>query len=103
MDVFVELVPQIVRVSAEEWLGAHNFHRHDRVELALQLLLRFRDLVSSRWLLVGRGLPCDTGLLASVTFDGAHTLDMIFMLVSFSLFQNRRICLTSTSIDDLLG
>ena len=106
MDVLIELVPQIVRVSAEEWKSAHDFHRHDRVKLTRQLLLRLRVLARSRCTLqvCGRGLlPCDTRLLASVAFDRAHTLDVVFMLVGLALSQDRRVRLTSTSIDDLLG
>ena len=105
MDVLFELVSQIVRVPAEEWLGAHNLHWHDCIKLALQLLFRLRDLVRSRWILqVGsRGLLSCYARLASVALDGAHTLDVVFMLVSLALTQDRCVCLTSTSIDDLLG
>ena len=105
VDVLIKLVAQIMRVSAEKWKSAHDFHRHDRVKLTRQLLLRLRVLAHSRCILqlCGRGLlPCDTRL-ASVAFDGAHTLDVVFMLVGLALFQDRRVCLTSTSIDDLFG
>ena len=105
VDVLFELVSQIVRVSAEEWKSAHDFHRHDRVKLTRQLLRWLRVLARSRCILqvCGRGLlPCDTRL-ASVAFDGAHTLDVVFMLVGLALSQDRRVRLTSTSIDDLLG
>ena len=36
-DILFHLVTQSVRLSAEEWLSSHNVHRHDSVQLTLQL------------------------------------------------------------------
>ena len=39
--ILVDFVAKDVRVLAEKGLCAHNFHRHDRVELTLQFFTRF--------------------------------------------------------------
>ena len=42
MHVLVQLVPQVVRMPAEEWLRTHDLHGHDGVQLALKFLFRSR-------------------------------------------------------------
>ena len=42
MYVLVQLVSQVVRMPAKEWLRSHDLHRHYCVQFALKFLFRSR-------------------------------------------------------------
>lgn len=98
MHVFINLVAQVVRISAEEGLSSDNLHRHYAVQFTLQLLPRFNFLLRLLSLVFFFDNQFDIRV-AAFTFNRSQTLLVGLELVSLAFSQNRRVSLATASVD----